>query len=687
MFSTSATEKEEAEPFIDVDSNTPVDEKEKLQTPPPSTEAAAGNRQKLAFQAETRQILNIMAKSLYTDKEVFLRELISNASDALEKLRFMQRSQDVTDNSANLEIHITIDKEKNILVIQDSGVGMTSAELVENLGTIARSGSKAFVQALNQNSASGEVGKVSSGGAETNIIGQFGVGFYSIFMVADRVEVFSRHAGEQTNLSHYWTSDGSGEYELAEATGVPRGTKVILHLREDAKNFLEDIAVETIVKKYSNFVGFPIYLNGKKINTMAAIWTKSASDVSESEHQEFYRYLSGAWDDPLMHLQFATDVPLSIKALFYVPKTHSEKFGMGRMEPGVGLYSRKVLIQGKCKTILPDWMRFVKGVVDSEDIPLNISRENMQDSSLISRIKNVLTRKLLRFLEDKAKHDPDAYATFFEEFGMFIKEGVCTDFYNKDNIAKLLRFESSTHDAGKLVSLDDYISRMFPEQKGIYFLVAPNRQSALSSPYFEAFQSKGTEVLLLYQDIDDFVMRNLETYNKRKLISIESAAASGADRESPAKTEEAADKDAALSGQEAAELVSFLQSVLSDRVSSVKITERLTTSPAIVVDHESSAVRKMMKYVDQKHSHELPKQKIEINPKHAVMKGILQASRIDPVLATLAAEQVYDNVLMAADILDNPRSMLPRLNRLLEQSLRVVKHPQAAPAAPKSENQ
>jgi len=618
-----------------------------------SKETHTGAANSHTFQTETRQILNIVANSLYTDKEVFLRELISNASDALEKACYAtSTNQQLVDPDRPLEIRIEAHENKNTITIMDSGIGMTDKELIENLGTIARSGSKQWLQQLKDSE-----GDVAS---NANIIGQFGVGFYSTFMVADKVEVYSQPA--MGGPAHYWVSDGSGSFSLSEAQGVSRGTKIILHLKDDCKRFAAKHQILGIVKRYSNFVGFPIYINGKLQNTVQAIWLKDPKSVTDAEHEEFYKYISNAFDAPYYRLHFHSEVPLNINALFYVPTSHMEKFGMGRMEPGVSVYSRKVLIKAKSKDILPDWMRFVKGVVDSEDIPLNISRENMQDTQLLTRISNVLSKKVIRFLDDCAISDPEKYDKFFLEFGPFIKEGACTDFRNKDEIAKLLRFETSMEE-GKRVSLDEYISRMSPEQKGIYYFSAQSRHNALSSPYYEQFKGQKTEVLFLYSNLDTFVMTNLATYNKRKLISIETA-------EVEKSTEE--EKKTEAEGIDEAEFLKWAKLTLADKVSSVKATTRLLSSPAIVVDHESGSVRRMMKYVDQSlpgTMRPLSKQKLEVNMSHPIIKRLAKAKDSQPEEASAVLEQVFDNALIAADIMDNPHAMLSRLNKILEFSL------------------
>jgi len=502
-------------------------------------------------------------------------------------------------------------------------------------------------------------GKLRRTSGNQDIIGQFGVGFYSCFMVSDKVEVFTLtgDADKDVNAWH-WSSAGEGSFDLAKAEGVTRGTKIIVHLKESCKEFSTKHQVEGIVKKYSNFVGFPIHLNGERLNTVGAVWAKEPSSVTEEEHTGFYRHVANAYDSPTYRLHFRTDAPIDINALFYFPERHMEKYGMGRLDPGVALYSRKVLIEDQCKQLLPDWLRFVKGVVDSEDIPLNISRENMQDSALINRMRTVLTKKAIRHLASEAKKDSEKYHVWFTEFGNFMKEGVCTDFSNKNEIAKILRFDSSSAQ-DEFISLDEYVSRMPPSQKNIYYLNAPSRDVALVSPYYECFEKEGIEVLFLYSTIDDFVMKNLGKYNKRTLMSAESGAVDFLDKDK----KEDVDQEP---------LLDFFTKALGDKVQSVKVTNRPINSPAIIVDHESSSYRKMLQYVNdssaQAGAAQVAKQKLEINPEHNVCKKLISLKDSNPDMAHLIVEQVFDNALMAADILDKPQMMLDRLNKILEHA-------------------
>lgn len=664
----AAADAKDAEPLVTVDANESIKE--------------GSEAKKMTFQAETRQILDIVANSLYTDKEVFVRELISNASDALEKARYYQTShadQSLADADRELEIHVTLDEEANTMTIQDFGVGMTADELVTNLGTIAKSGSKAFVHDL---AAKAQEGATSSEDT-SNIIGQFGVGFYSSFMVGTKVDVFSQPAlvnseDAEQNKAHFWTSDGTGEYELREADGVIRGTKIIIHLREECKEFANAHKVEGIIKKYSNFVGFPIYVNGKQQNTVQAVWAKGVSEVTEEEHLAFYKYIANAYDTPTFRLHMHADVPIQIDALFYFPERHMEKYGMGRMEAGVGLYSRKILIEPKCKALLPDWLRFVQGVVDSEDISLNISRESMQDSAMIKKISGFLVKRIIKFLDTKAKNDKAAYTVWFGEFSPFIKEGVTSDFQYKDDIAKLLRYQTSSSveeaaEEDKMSSLDDYISRMPVGQQYIYYLSAPTQAYALSSPYYEQFKKKGVEVIFMYELIDDFCMKNLHSYGGRQLVSVESAKIEDlnfdADKSEAEKKEKEAEKTG-LTKAEGEELCQWFKDTLPDQVASAVLSDRLTSTPAIVVDHESAAMRRMMRQVNQgADPAPLPLQKMELNPEHPMMQQLYRVRTANPALAVMVAQQVFDNALIAADILDNPRSMMGRLNDILTYSL------------------
>ena len=634
----------------------PAEAKELPKATPSAT--STGSSQSMEFQAETKRLLSIVANSLYTDKEVFVRELVSNASDALEKRRYAALTGGGgggEEAGSKMEISITTNKDANTLTIADTGIGMSREELIDNLGTIARSGTKAFAQNLQE-----------KGEAAANVIGQFGVGFYAVFMVADEVTVYSRKHG--SDVAHCWRSTGDGSYALSEATNVEPGTTIVLKLKSTETNFSQRFHIEQNIRKYSNFVGFPITVDGTRVNTLEALWTKSKNEVTVEQHADFYRYVAQAFDDPRYTLHFQADSPLSIRALFYVPQSHMEKWGMARQDRGVHLYSRKVLIQSRCETLLPEWMRFLKGVVDSEDLPLNISRETMQDSLLMRKLSTVLAKRVVKFLQERAKIDQAAFISFYQEFGQYLKEGVYTDFDNKHEIAKLLRFESSRGTPGELISLDDYVGRMKPEQGDeIFWLLAPSRDSALSSAYMESFKAKGVEVLLLYSTVDEFVMTNLMQYSGKSLISAEAAKL--------AVEDSSASGAAKLSVEEAKGLQEWMTKAV-DGVKEVKLSSRLVDSPAIVVGHESASMRRMMTMVESGRAPALPPQTLEINGGHPIIVALAAARQAEPEMASKVASQLFANALIAAGLLDDPRTMLPNVNALLLDLVRPY-----APAA------
>ncbi|ORZ17387.1 Hsp90 protein-domain-containing protein [Absidia repens] len=625
-------------------------------------EVVTGKEEVHEFKTETKRLLNIVANSLYSEKEIFVRELISNAADALEKLRHTQ-SMESMDSDKPLEIRISLDQDKRQFVIQDHGIGMTLDELNENLGTIARSGSKSFLEKLEKDGGSG---------SRENIIGQFGVGFYSTFMVGDRIKVYTRSA-KPGSKGYCWTTDGQGSYTVAEADNVAVGTKIVIELREDCKSYASQLEIDSIIKKYSNFVGFPIYLNGEEVNTVEPLWTKNKSDVTEEQHKNFYRFIANAWDDPQYTMHYKTDAPLSIASVLYIPERHMEMLGE-RQEPGVSLYSRKVLIQAKSKGLLPDYLRFIKGVVDSEDIPLNVSRELLQDN-ILSRLRMVMTSRVLKWLDGEAKKDAKKYNEFFMDFGQFIKEGACTDAMNKRDIAKLLRFESSATASGALTSLEDYNGRKLEKQEAIYYLLTPKRRYAEESPYTEMFKKKGVELLYLYDTVDEFVVNHLSEFQGIKLVAADSpeAAADPLLQQERPSSADVAGGGPLLNEDDAKKLAKWMETTLGTAsVKQVDISRRLDKFPAIVLEHESPAMRKMMQMMQGSAKlEEAPPSpaRLEINPDHAVMRGLYQIRESNPDLAKMVAEQVYDNALCAAGVLDDPRSMISRLNNLLEISV------------------
>ncbi len=603
------------------------------------------------FQAEIQQLLNIVIHSLYTDKEIFVRELISNAADACEKLRFNQSSgKPVHQSDIAPAITVATDDKAGTITITDTGCGMTHAELVQNLGTIAHSGTKAFLKQLAEEKK-----------PDVGLIGQFGVGFYSAFMVAKRVTVLSRSLSpEETGWQ--WTSEGMGGYDITPAADLPRGTKITLELKDDAKDFAEETTVERIIQRYSSFVPFPIELNTKQINTIQAIWARSKNEIKEEEYNEFYTFVGHDHDKPLFRLHFTADAPLAIQSLLFVPSRNFESMGMGRIDSEVNLYCRKVLIQAKAKGLFPEWLRFLKGVVDSEDLPLNISRETMQDTSLMQKLNKVLTGRFLKFLDEQSEKEAVAYEKFYAEYQRFIKEGVVTDFTHKEALGKLLRFESSSTDPGKLTSLADYVKRMLSEQKEIYCLLAPNRAAAEASPYYEVFKERKFEVLFLSDPWDEFVMEHLREFDGKPLKLAEKA-----------DLNLSANKDGTLTKDAAKALAAWLKEILGDKVGEVRVSQRLVDSPAVVVDSDkfmTASMRRIMKAMKQDdNAIAATKHDFEINPAHPIIARLDAMRAQDAALAGSVAEQMLDNARVAAGILEDPRAMLTRLNQLLEKVL------------------
>lgn len=606
------------------------------------------------FQAEVRQLLDIVVHSLYTDREIFVRELVSNAADSLEKLRHLRLSQkEVYDDNLEPEINITTDETARTLTITDYGIGMTREELIGNLGTIAHSGTKAFLQSL-------EAGAAAAG----NVIGKFGVGFYSVFMAADRVRVYT-HSWRPDAEHLCWSSDGRSGYEISEAPGQRRGCRIVIELREDQAEFSRAARIRQLLEHYSNFVPFPILLNGERVNKIEAIWLKQKSEVTDEQYRDFYRFVAHAWDDPRYRLHFSADAPISINALLFVPRDNPERFGMGQMEPGVALYCRRVLIDPKPRGLLPEWLRFLKGVIDSDDLPLNISRESMQDSALVKKLGEVLTKRFLKHLDSEAKRDPEAYRDFYANFSRFLKEGVAVDDQHREAAAGLLRFESSMTEDGKLTSFDEYIARSKENQKEIYYLVGQSRSAIESGPYLEAFRARGLEVLYFLDPIDPYVAASLTEVSGRRLVS--------ADREDIDLGDAPPVEGESLSEDESTRLCGWLKSALGDTVEAVRSGSRLVTSPAVALNqdgHVTPQFRAMLKAMNQ--DAPLPRVTLEINPRHSLIRRLAArtAADGDDPLARMIAEQIRDNALLNAGLLDSPQSTISRIEKVIEAALK-----------------
>uniref|UniRef100_A0A2M4ABH9 Heat shock protein 75 kDa, mitochondrial n=1 Tax=Anopheles triannulatus TaxID=58253 RepID=A0A2M4ABH9_9DIPT len=634
-------------------------------------EKAVGDSDKHEFQAETRMLLDIVARSLYSDKEVFVRELVSNASDALEKFRFLIQSSadgsgtgEFVEADRALEIHIGTNKQERQLTIQDTGIGMTREELIAHLGTIARSGSKHFIEQLK------ESGKGTQENVQ-NIIGQFGVGFYSAFMVADRVDVYTRSA-KAGSPGLKWSSDGSGTFEVQEAENVAVGTKIVVHLKADCREFSDEDRIREVIRKYSNFVGSPIYLNGKQANQIQPIWLMEPKQVTAEQHNEFYRFVGNTFDVPRFTLHYKTDVPLSIRALLYFPEGKPGLFEMSRdSDIGVALYTRKVLIQSKTENLLPKWLRFLKGVVDSEDIPLNLSRELLQNSALIRKLRIALTNRALRFLHDRSQKEPESYDKFYKDYGLFLKEGIVTsqEQQEKEEIARLLRFETSK-EAGRTVSLPEYCERQAEGQKDIYYLAAPNRTLAEASPYYESLKKRGIEVLFCYEAYDELVLMQLGMYLGKNLVSVEKEM-----RRSDTDKDAAADSviEGSLLQTQIDELLPWIKQRLAGKVSNVKTTTKLDSHPCVVTVEEMAAARHFIKTQSHNMSEEnryaLLQPQFEINAKHPIIKKLHKLTTSDPELAELLAKQLFSNAMVGAGLVDDPRMLLTSMNDLLQKVL------------------
>lgn len=613
------------------------------------------------FQAETKKLLDIVINSLYTERDVFLRELISNAADALEKFRHESlTASDVFDGHLPLEITIELDEKNHTLTISDTGIGMTRTELEHNLGTIAHSGSNTFISQL------AEAAK-----KDVNLIGQFGVGFYSAFMAGNVVRVQSRSWDKSEG--HEWQSDGTGSFTITEMPGLRRGTKIIIELKEDAKDYVEKWKVESIIKQYSAFVSFPIKLGGEVVNTVQALWTRNKSEIKDEEYVEFYKFIGNASSEPMYRLHFSADAPLAINALLFVPTENFETFGFGKMEPGVNLYCQRILIDQHSKNILPDWLRFLKGVVDSEDLPLNISRQALQDNALVGKLRKVITKRFIKQLEEEAKNDAEKYLKFWSTFGIYIKEGVTTDYEYQKDLGKLLRFESSKSEAGKPVALADYLLRLAPEQTEIYYINGPSRTAIEAGPYVEMFRKKDIEILYTLEPIDDFVLSHLGEFEGKKLVSADRADLSLAKDGEEVKADPPGEEQGRLDQDALGKLTEWMKKVLEASLSDVVVSKRLVEAPAMIVNADGFMTSSMERVLAaSRKEHGLPgfgesKKKMEINPDNPLIKKLAHLLEKDDDFAAEVARQIHDNAMIQAGLVVDPLAMVERNYRILQR--------------------
>jgi len=625
----------------------------------------AENKVTLGFEAEVKQLLHLMIHSLYSNKEIFLRELISNASDAADKLRFNALSNEsLYEGDSQLKIRVDFDKDKRTVTITDNGIGMNRDEVRENIGTIARSGTRHFFESL-----TGDESK------DSQLIGQFGVGFYSSFIVADKVTLETREAGGDPEEGVRWESTGEGNFTLETIAKPERGTKITLHLREGEDEFLEGWKLRSIIRKFSDHISLPIEMKKEvygedkdeqpeeyeTVNSASALWAKSKEDISEEAYTEFYKHVSHDFNEPLARLHSRVEGTNEYTLLLYIP-SHAP-FDLWERDPkhGVKLYVRKVFITDDADKLLPRYLRFIRGVIDSDSLPLNVSRELLQENKLLEKIRSGAVKKLLGLFEDLAKNEPDKYKAFWKEFGQVIKEGVIDDFKNKDRIAKLLRFSSTANDAPE-VSLDDYVGRMQEGQDKIYYITGDSLSAAKNSPHLEIFRKKGVEVLLLGDRIDSWLADHLTDYEGKHLQSI---ARGDLDL---GKLEDEKDKEEIEAvGKDFEEVVDRIKKVLDGKVADVRISHRLTDSPTCLVS-EAYGMSRTMERILKEAGQNVPGSKpvLEINPAHTLIAK-LKDEADETRFADLALILFDQAVLSEGGTIDDPAAFVHNLNKLLQQ--------------------
>lgn len=622
------------------------------------------NQETRGFQSEVKQLLQLMIHSLYSNKEIFLRELISNASDAADKLRFKALSNPALyEGDGDLRVRVSFDADKGTITISDNGIGMTREQVIDHLGTIAKSGTKEFLTALGQDQAK-----------NSQLIGQFGVGFYSAFIVADKVTVKTRAAGEEADKAVLWESAGEGEYSVADIEKKSRGTDVILHLREDEKEFLNEWRLREIIGKYSDHIGLPVEMltkeyddEGKecgekweKINKSDALWTRSKNDVSDEEYKEFYKHLSHDFADPVTWAHNKVEGNQAYTSLLYVPAKAPWDLFNREHKHGLKLYVQRVFIMDDAEQFMPNYLRFMRGLIDSNDLPLNVSREILQDNKITAALRKALTKRSLQMLEKLAKDDTEKYLQFWKEFGLVLKEGPAEDFANKETVAKLLRFASTHNDSSEqTVSLEDYISRMKEGQKAIYYITADSYVAAKNSPHLELFNKKGIEVLLFSDRIDEWMLSYLTEFDGKQLQSITKADLDLGDL---------ADKESETQKQQDEAFGSFIERVknlLGERVKTVRLTHNLTDTPAVVSTDNDQMTTQMAKLFAAA-GQPVPEVKytFELNPEHHLVKKVAEIA--DETEFSDWVELLLEQAMLAErGSLENPAAFIKRINKLL----------------------
>jgi molecular chaperone HtpG len=623
------------------------------------------HKETMGFQAEVKQLLDLMVHSLYSNKEIFLRELISNASDAIDRLRFEALSDAALfENDTDFAIHVAYDKDARTITVADNGIGMTRDEVIENIGTIAKSGTREFLQSL-----TGDQQK------DAAIIGQFGVGFYSSFVVADRVTLTTRRAGLPADQGVRWESDGQGEYTLETIEKPSRGTTVTLHLRPEEDDLLNGYRLRSIIKKYSDHITVPVLMKveekGKdeeeRVNSASALWTRPKSEITQEEHNEFYKHISHDFNDPLAYVHTRMEGRQEYILLLYIPSKAPFDLWNRERRHGVKLYVKRVFIMDDAEQLMPVYLRFVRGIVDSSDLPLNISREILQQNRLIETIRSNAVKKVLGLLEDLAAKEPEKYETFWNEFGRVLKEGLAEDHANRETLAKLLRFASTASGSEKQdVTLENYVSRMKQGQDKIYYLIADSYAAAAKSPLLEIFKKKGVEVLLLSDPVDHLLTAELDEFEGKQLQSISRGEVDLSKIPDTGETP-ADDTQAQQTASDVDALVGRLKTALNERVKDVRITSRLTTSPACLVVDEydmDPGLLRLLKAAGQN----IPATKpiLEINPRHPIIARISN-EHDEQKFGDWAAVLFDQSVLALGEQLEDPIGFVNRLNALLSQ--------------------
>jgi molecular chaperone HtpG len=613
------------------------------------------------FKAEVRQLLNILVHSLYTNREIFLRELISNASDALEKVRYeTNRGAELANQDQELRIQLGFDPEAKLVTIKDSGIGMSRDELISNIGTIAKSGSAEFL-------AQAAGGKDDLGA----LIGQFGVGFYSVFMVADEVEILTKSA-KTDEPAVLWRSDGLGSFTLEPGPDdTKRGTTITVHLKEDAKDYASAERIKDAITRHSGFIGFPILVGEERVNTIGALWREPKFSIKPEQYEEFYKFLTYDPNPPFETLHIAVDAPVQYNALLFIPEKGMDLPGFNSERPGLDLYVNRVLIQKGNTDLIPEYLGFVRGVVDSEDLPLNISRETLQENQALNKIAGNIKKQILSHLTKLAENDEERYVEFWKQHSSLFKAGY-GDYGNQEKYAKLLRFNSSVHeDSSGLVSLEQYVSRAKEGQKEIYYAFGPSREAINLNPHMEIFRAKGLEVIYLFEPIDEFAMDALRRFQDFDLKPVEHASLETLEK---FESREAEDKPEPLAGDDKTDydkMLERMKTILGDRITQVRSSSRLQESPVCLVNPDggmTSSMEKIMRIVSKDDS--IPQKILEVNPDHRLVRNLLRIFQSGPSDRYLASvvEQLYESALLMEGYLKDPHSMVSRIQDIMEKS-------------------